>query len=460
MKKVLLAVLSMLLLTAGIAAAADDTSWLQIGGDYRFRYDSLKGTVHDYNQFDGSPGGQAVPGYSVENKSIMFNRFGLNLKAEAMEDVTVKARLVMYKVFGHETSTPVNGNFFADRAMGSNDGTVGHIPQDNTLRVDYAYATVSNLFGAPAWYSVGRRPSTGGIPSNIRQNQEKIGTAGIPSIMVNYAFDGMTVGFAPDVEALPGAYAKLCYGRGFDSGFQQTTGATLKDTDFLGLNVVPYDTEKVHIELQWQKGWRIFDLPSDGAFGQSGPTTNLGNISWIGGVVTSKLGDLNLFLSAAQSKTDPNDNHSFTPLGSGTGPGLLFDATKESHSGSAVYLGGRYDIVSTKTKIGAEYNHGSQYWIGMVPAEDDIWTGKLGTRGSVYELYLIQELNRNPISKKGKAFVRLGYQYYKFDYTGSNNWIGAPKKIADLTTTDPTKQQFFAPLKDAKDIYLTFDVMF
>jgi hypothetical protein len=273
--------------------------------------------------------------------------------------------------------------------------------------------------------------------------------------MVDYAFDGMTVGYAPDIEALPGAYAKLCYGKGFDSGFVNTTGTTLKDTDFLGFNIVPYDTDKMHIELQWQKGWNIFDLPSDGvsSFGTTGPTENLGDIDWIGGVITSKFGPFNLFLSAAQSKTDPNSNTFFN---NSTPWGLLWTGTKESHTGSAVYLGGRYDIASTKTKIGAEYNHGSQYWIGMVPAADDIWTSKLGTRGSVYELYLIQELNRNPISKKGKAFARLGYQYYKFDYTGSNFWIGAPTKISDVAAVP----QILVPVKDAKDLYLTFDVQF
>jgi len=71
------------------------------------------------------------------------------------------------------------------------------------VRVDYAYATVSNIYGQPLWFSVGRRPSTGGIPSNIRQNNEKMGTAGIPSLMVNYAFDGMTLGYAPTSPPCP-----------------------------------------------------------------------------------------------------------------------------------------------------------------------------------------------------------------------------------------------------------------
>ena len=62
-----------------------------------------------------------------------------------------------------------------------------------------------------------------------------------------------------------------------------------------------------------------------------------------------------------------------------------------------------------------------------------MWTSKVGTRGNVYEGYVIQELKLKPISSYlSKVFFRVGYQYYDFDYTGSNNWIGAPVKISDL----------------------------
>ena len=446
MKKILLLVVVTLLMTAGMAAAADD--WLTIGGDYRFRYDVLEGKVHNYH--NGTTG---VAGYDVKNNSFMTNRFGLNLKADAAEDVVVKARLVMYKVFGQQSDggyNPFMGGYFADRGA-VNDGTTAHVPGSSSLLVDYAYATVNNVFDAPLWVSIGRRPSTGGIPSNLRQNQEKIGTAGIPAILVDYAFDGMTLGYAPDIAKLPGAYAKLCYGRGYESGYTDKTATRSgSDTDFIGLNAVPYDTEKMHVEVQYQKGMNIFDNPSD-----TPPTTNLGDISWIGGVVTGKVNNLNVFVSAATSKTDPNGN-TWMNLGSAS---LMNDgSSKTSRTGNAIYIGGRYDM--GRTKIGAEYNQGSKYWISMVPAADDIWTSKLGTRGQVYEVYVIQELNRKPISKKGKAFVKLGYQYYNFDYTGSNNWVGEPKKISDLNLTNTALAQMLAPVETAKDLYLTFEVQF
>ena len=61
------------------------------------------------------------------------------------------------------------------------------------------------------------------------------------------------------------------------------------------------------------------------------------------------------------------------------------------------------------------------------------------------------------ISKKGKAWVKLGYQYYKFEYTGSNNWVGAPIKIADIL---PSTMQMLTPLKNAQNFYATFEVKF
>jgi hypothetical protein len=456
MKKSVFAVLSLLLLSAGAVLAAEDGG-LEIGLDYRFRVDSLKGTVHDYMQFTGNPSAPApTAGYTVKNDTVFMNRFGMHLKANPVEDVTMKARLDMYKISGHQTSDPVMGTFFADRYGATNDGTVSHVPEDSILRVDYAYATVSNIFGEPAWFSVGRRPSTGGIPSNIRQNSEKQGTAGIPSLMVNYAFDGMTLGYAPDVNALPGFYTKLCYGRGYDSGFQVKGANTPKDTDFYGLNAALYDTEKLHVEVQYQIGRNIFDAPSDPTPSTpTGPTANLGDINWLGAVVMGKVSSLNLFATTATSKTDANGK------ASAMGPGLLNDMpSTENHTGYAVYVGGRYDIASTGTKVGVEYNHGSKNWISMVPAEDDLWTGKLGTRGDVYEIYLIQSLNRKALAKKGEAFVRLGYQLYKFEYSNSNNWVGSPHKISDMSMTNPMLQEGLPPVEKAQDIYLTFDVKF
>ena len=491
------------------ADKAGAPSWLEIGGDYRFRFDYLNGKVQNYMQYTGMPSTGYMPmmpgalvnlytagqnGYTAKNESLYTNRFGLNLKAKATEDVTVKARLLMYKVFGSSDSSPVTSPFFSPEKSGIFDGNVSHVPQDSVLRIDQAYATWSNIGGAPVWFSVGRRPSTGGVPSNLRMNVEKGGTAGVPAFLIDYAFDGMTFGVAPDIDALPGAYAKLCYGRGFDSGFKTPSNNSLKDVDMIGLNVVPYDSDVLHAELQWNRAFNMMSNPPVSAFGPV--QTNVGDIDQLGLLVSGAInklgpGNLNLFASAAISKTHPNNNGYMAPFydmcidanmngtcdpgetvrtGQMAKFGLLYDdpafgGQKESHTGNIVYFGGRYDLPATGTKIGLEYNHGSKNWIAFTPASDDMLASKMGTRGSVYEIYAIQELKQKPISKYGKAYVRLGFQYYNFEYTGSNNWLGSPKKISGLTSTPTSMNDFlgtqmYPPLKSAQNVYLTFDVEF
>jgi hypothetical protein len=174
-----------------------------------------------------------------------------------------------------------------------------------------------------------------------------------------------------------------------------------KNMDMYGLVVVPYDTDPLTIHLQANHAVNIIDFPviPESTLGSLRPSTNLGDIDQFGVVVMSTLkkvgpGNLNLFASGALDKTHPNSNTVVldTPLGPvNTGAGLMYTGAKDSTTGNAIYLGARYDLPS-KTMLGFEYNHGSKNWISFVPAADDIWTSKLGTRGNVYEVYLIQEL--------------------------------------------------------------------
>jgi len=506
--------------------------WLTIGGDYRFRYDYLKGQTKPYtdvfatfanaqNQlqqgfFSAQASGNAaqaqgfaqgitgfsafsqqmaavrtyqqanaflaanqpllgnlqnfavqVPAFKPENSSLYTNRFGLDLHAKATQDITVNARLVMYKVFGSQDESAVTNSgaapFFADRT-GVFDGTIGHVPSSSLLDVDRAYATWSNIADQPIWFSVGRRPSTNGAPSNLRLNNERPGNGGTPSLLVDYAFDGMTIGYAPDIEALPGAYAKVCYGRGFDSGFRNTPANSIQDTDMIGVAILPVDTDPLRIWLQWNRGINIFDFPSmnNTFFGNTMPKANLGSIDWFGTGVMSTLknigpGNLNFFTDFGVSVTHPNDNVSAQAGFQGLMTGAFFQPeAPTSKTGWAVYAGIRYDL-PTKTKLGFEFNHGSKDWITFAPAADDMWTSKVGTRGNVFEPYVIQELNLKPISSYlSKAFFRVGYQYYDFEYTGSNNWVGAPVKMSDVNG----QLMLLTPLKDAHDVYATFEVKF
>lgn len=413
---------------------------------------------------DGSGNLAKVASFKPKNETLYTNKFGLDLTAKPIKDITVHAKLDMYKAFGSQSDSTTMNGYFADR-VGVFDGTLSHVPSDSLLNVDRAYATWSNIAEQPVWFSVGRRPSTNGAPSNLRLNKERPGNGGTPAILVDYAFDGMTIGYAPDIDALPGAYAKVCYGRGFDSGLKTATNS-IKDTDMLGIGVIPYETDPLRIWLQWNRGFDIFDFPSmnNTMFGNTAPAVNLGSIDWygIGAMSTLKKvgpGTLQLFSDFGLSVTHPNKQVSQNAGFQGLMSGEFFaqDMNPKSRTGWAVYAGVRYDLPS-KTKIGFEFNHGSKDWITFAPAADDMWTSKVGTRGNVYEPYVIQELNLKPISNYfAKAFFKLGYQYYDFEYTGSNNWVGAPKKISEIKSTD---LMLMAPLKEAHNVYGTFEVHF
>lgn len=408
-----------------------------------------------------------VPAQTVKNETLYTNRVRLDLGAKATDDVSVNARLIMYKTFGSQDDNAITNAgaapFFADR-VGVFDGTVGHVPSSSYLAVDRAYATWHNLFDQDMWFSVGRRPSTQGAPSNLRLNEPRPGNGGTPSLLVDYAFDGMTLGYAPDIDALPGAYAKICYGRGFESGYRRSPANSISDTDMFGVAVIPIDTDRLRVWTQWNRGFSIFDAPAmnNTYFGNTAPKINLGSIDWFGAGVLSTLknvgrGDLNLFADFGLSRTHPNQNVSAQFGFQGLLTGAFFSPENPSDkTGTAIALGLRYDL-PTKTKLGLEYNHGSKNWITFAPAADDMWTAKVGTRGNVYEAYVIQELAGHPISSYfSKAFFRFGLQYYDFQYTGSNNWVGAPVKVSDVNGQMMTLN----PLSKAYNAYATFEVRF
>jgi outer membrane murein-binding lipoprotein Lpp len=478
--------------------------WLTIGGDYRFRFDNLQGEVAPYAdgltvfgnaaQLVGAMMSGAIPpmdqqslfgaaiiggaygplslqtamqdAHDVSSDSLYTNRFGLNLKAKATEDVTVTARLVMYKIAGAQDDRALQSGstvYSFDRA-GLFDGTLGHVPADGRLLVDRAYATWNNIGDQPIWFSIGRRPSTGGAPSHLEQNLPSPGVSGVPAILVDYAFDGVSLGWAPDIEALPGASLKFCYGRGFQDAIENSdTGNGINSTDMIGIDLVAYETDRFRAQVQYNRGMDIFDAPImlSGPFPLE-PSTNLGDIDWysldfMGMAKKVGPGNLNWFVSGGLSQTKPNGN-TLQFAGLDSGYGLLFTGMPEDTDGWAVYAGGRYDLPNSRTKIGFEYNHGSENWITFTPAADDMWTAKLGVRGDVYETYIIKELALKPISSyTSKAFFKFGYQYYSFDYTGSNSWLGAPIDIDSLTNMTP---QLTAPLKSAQDFYATFEVHF
>ena len=442
------------------ADKASEISRFTLSGDYRFRIDSVRAEFpaqHTY--YYPMMGFGSDKSFTAKNDSIMTHRFRLNISAQATENIGFVGRLAMYKVAGSQTSTslssgtdpmfgifPHNGMLF--------DGNTGHLATDNVLRVDRAFVNWMNIGGLPLAFSVGRRPSAGGAPTHLRQNIER--DAPPLGLGIDYAFDGLVVGYFHN-KPMSGNL-KLCYGRGFESGFKGVSSSKVDDVDFFGFNWEAEESSKnIFLLLQGFKAFDLMDVPEIQSFVNQTrfSSTNVGDLYHLTGLIMHKFNNIDWFVSGGMSKTDPKAQ-SAAGFGSLlTDPG---DSGLDSKTGYALYAGLHVPIPQLKSKFGLEYNYGSKNWVTLTPASDDLITSKLATRGSVYEAYWIWEIPGKQISRFAKTFIRIGYQYYDFNYSGSGLWLGEPKKISEINTS--TEKPLFPAAENMQDVYLTFDVYF
>ena len=459
----------------------DLASRIQLSGDFRARGDYYTADTPQYRPMYMPNGlynpalvayGANVPmvpndgsyvqeARKYDNKTMFTNRFRLDMRAKALEDVEFKGRLAMYKAWGHQNNpiSDVDGN-----PVMLMDGNATRQPNDSILRVDRAFVNWNNIGGVPVWFSIGRRPTTDGPPNHLRMNQdERMAT---PSAYMDWPFDGVSVGYAYNslfgLNDAPGR-VRVCWGRGFEDGLQQDlNGNNLDDTDFAGVSWDIYKKGNRFAYLQSFMAFNVFNYPTSDTYDALGvayaslmPRENVGNLLHTSAVYMDKYQNLNYFGSLGWSRTDPDSSGMFNTLGA-LGP----VANTESENGYAVHVGVRYDIPDSLFKLGAEYNHGSKYWIGMTPGHDDLYQSKLATRGNVYEVYGIYDIpGGEAISKYGKAFIRLGYQHYDYNYTGSGQWGMIPVDIDELMT-DPNGAQMSTPIESADQVYLTFEAAF
>jgi hypothetical protein len=374
-----------------------------------------------------------VNGYDANNKIMYTNRLRLNFDSQVADNLSVTARLSMYKVFGDSTGVQV---FDGQPASMSIDGTTTRVPNSDILRVERAYFTWNKIGGSPLYLSIGRRPSTEGPPMNYRLDEPRGGT---PSGgLIDYQFDGITVGYhVGEKMAL-----RACYGLGYESGYGngdvlKLPADRLKDVHFFGGNFDLYSTDKTFAQVTIARAWDVTDgfngqvvLPGNPLTGESvlapvimryTPSANLGAINLYGLNLTRKLKQLDVYGSFNWSSTRPNGTT--TPFG-----GLLSDPfeTPENHEGHMVLLGARFSFPQNdgRTKLGFEFNQGSKFWFNFAQAEDDIIAPKSSTRGEVYETYLTHRINQRFILKAD--LIR-----YNYTYSGSGWHVQAPKLLSE-----------------------------
>ncbi len=377
-----------------------------------------------------------VPGvlqaaYSANSDALMTNRLRLRFDAHVADNVSFGARLSMYKVFGDSTGLQVFDGQPTSLAI---DGTTAGVPSGDMVRVERAFFSWNHIGGSNLYLSIGRRPSTDGPPLNFRDDEPRGGT---PSgALIDFQFDGITAGYnVSDKMTL-----RACYGMGYSSGFGngnllETPADRVKSVHLFGGNMDLYSTDKTFIQVTLARAWNVTDgfdglmvLPNNPLTGASvnapvvmryAPSANLGAIDLYGINLQKKLQNFDLFVSGNWSGLRPNGLT--TPFG-----GLMSDPfeTPTNHDGQMYYVGVRYSIPQDdgRTKVGVEFNHGTEYWFNFAQAEDDIIAPKTDTRGNVYEAYLTHRIHDHFLVKG--SFIN-----YDYAWSGSGWQVGAPKRL-------------------------------
>lgn len=428
----------------------DLASRIKFYGDFRARADF-------YNA-------DSAFGTDYDNDTVWTNRFRLNMRVNATENVEFKGRLAMYKAWGNQSGFTDESNAMWPVF----DGNVTRTPADSSLYVDRAFVNWNNIGGIPMWFSIGRRPTTDGPPADIRMgSDERMAT---PMAFMDWPFDGISTGYAWNwgEDALGASRVRFCYGRGFEAGLQDDAGSSIDDMDFAGVSWDIMKKDDRFAYIQSFMAFNVINYPNFqdpiinanfGAMSGMGDRTNLGNIWHTSAVYQNKVSNLNYFLAGGHSQTQPDSSgmfNDFARMGA-----MLEGPNTDNENGYSVYAGVRYDMDDIGLKVGGEFNWGSEYWLAMAPGHDEIYQSKLATRGQVYEVYLIYDLpTGEAISKYAKTFIRLGYQHYEYDYAGSGDWNMHPYDLDDAADRMMLQAMGMDPIESADQIYLTFEAYF
>ncbi|WP_157351485.1 DUF3373 family protein [Aliarcobacter butzleri] len=422
--------------TAKIQSAQDNIKW---DVDFRTQVDNIQ-----YKHADGS---------HSKNKALMTNRLWLGAKYKADDNSSFFGKLSYNKAFGERVKG--NNTNYDEFNWVTNENA-----NDDDIKLKEAYWLYQNerLFSSdiPWSVSVGRRPSTDGLPINIRNNQQPNSPL---SHTIDVEFDGFS--FKLDTEGVTGftgSWLKICGGRGltnatprFDMATANTNGGystndsqEIDDIDMLGLIYVPYDDGQYSVHMQYSHAWNLIGFdgqsledyknlgtePSFKDMGDIDLATILFKTEGIGNGISDYLDNTTAFASFAMSKTNPNSK------------GML--GTTDSQTGYSVWLGvnAPCPILPDSAKIGFEWNQGSKYWRSMTYGEDTYAGSKIATRGQAFEVYRTQKLTE-------ALSFGVSYVYIDYDYTGSNSFFGADGKPMSMSDAQANGQN---PVKEAQDI--------
>ena len=427
---------------AKVQSAQDNLKW---DVDFRTQVDNIQ-----YKHADGS---------KSENNALLTNRLWLGAKYKADDNSSFFSKLSYNKAFG-DTANHSQSN--TNPGYANFDWVTNENATDNTIKVKEAYwlYTKERLFGAdiPWAASVGRRPSTDGLPINIRNDQQPNSPL---SHTVDVEFDGFSVRLdTENLTGFTGSWFKICGGRGLTNAkprFDMSGAAYAEDDDknvdidMLGFIAVPYDNGQYSVHMNYARAWNLVGFTNSqlGAYQTAMSTASTpsqimdayySNLSFndvgdmdfatilfktegIGNGISDYLDNTIAFASFAASKTNPNDK------------GML--GSQDSETGTSVWLGvnAPCPILPDSAKIGFEWNKGSKYWRSMTYGEDTYAGSKIATRGQAWEVYRTQKLT-------DALSFGISYVYMDYKYSGSGAFFGAdgnPETALDVVSAQDVR---------------------
>ncbi len=386
-------------------------------------------------------------GREEDTKNHYSTKLSIGLKSNITDNMKFIGKVSMYKNWADSTK-----HFYTQF-----DSMQGRVPADSALYVERAYIDwIFKLGTINSALTLGRQPTSDGPSHQFKANTKRKST--YSALVFDGASDGIV--YTADVSKLSTidkARLRFAYGKGFQddetspmvqNAFIGSYQSTLKDTDVYGAF---FESSIWHQpNTLFQIGYvKIQDIIANALDGDKTKNKNIGDVDFVGLMLEGsdiKESGIDLFFHYGTSiATAQGENYSYA----GQTMGLLRDNNQDTQdkNGYAYWLGGRYTFENFyDMKVGAEYNHGSRYWVTASQGAYDT-SNKLATRGDAYELYSILPINRY-------SFIKLGFVNINYNYTNSGWFLSKPQKISELTTN---KDRYMSELNN---IYLEFNVKY
>ncbi len=361
-------------------------------------------------------------------------RLRLNIFAHVTDNLKFSGRLTGYWNWGDHVGQ--------SRSTGWGPYNRSSVPTDTTLRVERAY--IDYFFDSiPFCLTVGRQPSTGGPPAELRENRVRKSTW--PMLFIDQEQDAVvgtinTSTFLPLEQSNLRIYyfkyhaldnASLDYKRsGIQNavnayGFQfETLVPKMGDTLLVGgfgiINDYIVSRDPSDFDVSSSLG------VSDGTYLPTVFPNDLGYVRQIHLLLFAKNIDdtgLDGFVEWVRHDYRPNGKSVRYDV-PGISFGLMSDKGMENRTGQAVHAGFRQTVKArflNNPKFGFEYVHGTRYWKSFSDGHDDP-LDLMGVRGNTYDVYFIQPLNRY-------LFCRFGATFMDHNFTSGNSIYGSPKPV-------------------------------